>query len=159
MSPQLTHSLAYTTVVDPSLRKRRATQHDSAILATLGGSGPIYCSADHSDDGMAGFSRSELLTTTEVEKSIAAAANRGTDQAHHGKNNADSVEESGDEKILTDDAHGFSRQFKKFRNLADVAVHQNDRGARRCQIRNSRPSTCRDQPWPEPARRSCRRQP
>ena len=39
---------------------------------------------------MVGLRRSELLTD--------------------GKNNADSVEESDDEKILTDDAYGFSRQ-------------------------------------------------
>jgi hypothetical protein len=80
-----------------------------------------------------GFRRSELLTTTKVEKSIAAAANEGLIRAVTARM-MPRVEESGDEKILTNDAHGFSREFKKLRNFAEVAVHQNDGSEWRGQI-------------------------
>jgi hypothetical protein len=63
-------------------RQRRAAQDDGAILATLGGFGAIYCPADYSD-GEEHRSRRE----------------QRADQAHEGKNNADSIEESGDERI------------------------------------------------------------
>jgi hypothetical protein len=79
-----------------------------------------------------------LLTTTKVEKSIAAAANMGPIRPMTASI-MPTVLKSGDEKILTDDAHGFSREFKKFRNFADIAVHQDDRGERRCQIRTHMP--------------------
>lgn len=69
----------------------------------MGGSGAIYCPADYSDDGTVGFRRSELLTD--------------------GKNNADSVEESDDEKILTDDAYGFSRQSPTIATTAPPSRH------------------------------------
>ena len=52
---------------------------------------------------MVGFRRSELLTD--------------------GKNNADSVEESDDEKILTDDAYGFSRQSPTIATTAPPSRH------------------------------------
>jgi hypothetical protein len=75
MSPQLRYCLAYITVGilrganDARLRIQCHSRN-------VGGSGPTYCSADYSDDRMAGFRRSQLLTTTKVEKSIAAGANR-----------------------------------------------------------------------------------
>ena len=52
---------------------------------------------------MVGLRRSELLTD--------------------GKNNADGVEESDDEKILTDDAYGFSRQSPTVATTAPPSRH------------------------------------